>query len=288
MKFSALSKRFFLLAFSAIAVDVWGQKTEIGFVAGPSYYYGDIVNSFQPEELSRPGVSVFLRYHLDPRLALRGNFGFAMIGGSDSYSGNTPWQKSRNMSFKGFVTEVSGIAEFNLIPDKNKGRRVKTPFIPYVFAGFGFIYFESYRDNPVTGDKNVFLRPLQLDGTSYAPIAVTVPLGIGARYYLTRNWTIGVEFGPRWTSTSQLDNIDGNSVYPAIGDLPNQTAREMYDPGLPDPITGIKAGRVGRERGKIEYINDLYFIGGITVSYRIWPRGVRSYGGRAIRCPRFY
>lgn len=275
-----------IIVFFFVAPKAWSQKTEVGLLFGPTYYYGDIVNTFQPLT-AKLGGSAFVRYHLDSRFGVRANFSFAQIGGSDEHPSNSEWQNRRNLTFKCNIFEVALLGEYNLVADDNKGRRVKTANIPYVFAGVGYTYFETYRDNPVTGEKNVSLRPLMLDGTSYQPFAISVPFGIGTRYYLNKNWTVGAEIGIRWTSTSQLDNVDGNSLWPSPETLPSDLARQMLDPSIP-LANGSKLGQPGRERGKIEYINDIFLISGVTVSYRIWPKGVRKYGGKAIRCPRFY
>lgn len=282
---SVLHKAFLIVFWTFCSAKLlFAQKSEVGLLVGPSYYYGDIVNTFQPLS-ARVGGSFFYRYHLDPQLSIRGNAAFLQIGGKDENS-NTDWQKRRNMSFVSNIFEVSAVGEYNFIPDRNKGRRVRDPLIPYAFLGVGGIYFESYRQNPATGE-NVLLRPLQLDGTSYAPIAIVVPFGFGARYYLSSTLIVGIEVGFRWSSSSQLDNVDGASTYPSPEQLPSDLARAMFDPSVPLP-NGSKLGQPGRPRGKIDYINDIYVLSGVSISYRLWPKGVKKYGGKAIRCPRFY
>jgi len=269
---------FLLLLFNVKSA--FSQKTELGFMVGPSYYYGDIVNTFQPLTAGI-AASAFARYHLSMRTSVRANLSYGLIRGSDDIESNSEWQRVRNMDFRTHIIEGSGIMEYNLRPDENRGRRVKTSYIPYIFGGIGFIYFESYRDNPITGES-VALRPLQLDGTNYAPIAICVPFGYGMRFYMNRNWTIGFEIGARWTSTSQLDNVDGQSIYPAAENLPSDLARLMYDPSVRE------RARPGKPRGKIDFINDLYVLSGVTLSYRIWPTGVRPLGGKLIPCPRIF
>jgi len=260
------------------------QKTQIGVLIGPSYYYGDIVTTLQPLSGRRSG-SIFLRYKVNPNFCFRTNLSVAKIYGSDAHPSTTAWQKLRNLDFTANIFELSAMGEYNIIPDRNKARRVRDPFIPYVFAGIGVIYYESYRPNPNTGQL-VSLRQLQLDGTIYQPFSLAFPFGVGLRYYINRNWSIGAEIGARWTTTSQLDNIDGNSLYPSSEKLPTDLARLMYDPSLPK--NGIKYGLPGVARGKMNNLNDFYILTGITLTYRIWPQSFNSRGGRAVACPRFY
>ncbi len=296
MKVSAYISKILLVIFALAGVKSYAQKTEIGGVLGVSYYWGDVVNTFQPST-ANIGGTFFMRYHLNSRVALRGNLSYAKLGGSDADSKDSEWQRNRNFSFTTEIIELSGVAEYNLIPDKNKGRRVKTVFVPYVFGGVGLFYFNPKAINPVTGQE-LALRPLKLDGKGYSPVAICIPLGIGFRTYLTRNWQIGVELGARYSLSSHIDDVAGRSEYPSVNDLPNEQARIMFDPSKArieqikesgDTYVPGKNSSPGDPRGKNELISDVYFIGGVTLSYRIWPRGAaRSYGGRAIRCPRFY
>jgi hypothetical protein len=272
----------FLLVLLSFSVNrASAQKTEIGGLLGLSTYYGDVVNTFDPSTLKFAG-GLFLRYHLGERFAMRFNLNYARVMGADSNSKDSEFQRNRNMSFYSDIYEFSGVVEYNLIADRNKGRRVRTPVIPYIYAGIGAFYYEPWRENPATGQP-VKLRPLQTDGSSYSSVAICAPVGMGVRFYLNRTWQLGFDMGIRFTSTSHLDDIDGNSVYPSAEQLPSDLSRAMYDPS-PNSYGGIP----GKIRGKVENINDLYFIGGVTLSCRLWPGKVRGYGGKAIRCPRFY
>jgi hypothetical protein len=283
----------FLLLFT---VKGFAQKTEIGGLLGGSYYWGDVNNNLQLQ-LIRPAATFFVRYHLDPRFAVRANLSYARVTGADTISRDSKWQTERNLSFWTDIIELSGIVEYNLIADNNKGRRVKNAVIPYVFGGLGAFYYNPKATNPITG-KTVDLRPLQTNGVGYSSIALCIPLGAGVRVYLNKNWQIGFELGMRYSLSSYIDDVDGNAKYPDIASLGSDDAKVMTDPNQKrlaeiraaggDP--NVPGGKVGRDRGKNNVLSDVYFISGVTVSYRIWPKGTRSHsgGGRAIRCPRFY
>jgi hypothetical protein len=289
---SVIRSFVFVFLYGAATVEGFAQKTEFGMLAGGSYYYGDIVNSsFQPKTVG-PGLGFLLRYHINRKLAVRGNLMYCRVQGADSnlvLNADTRYQKSRNLAFYSDIIEVSGMFEYNLIEDSNKGRNVMNRFIPYVFGGVGLFYFEPMAIQPLSG-KPIALRPLRLEGTSYLPIALAFPVGAGMRFYITKNWQVGLELGMRFTSTSHLDDITGTSTYQDPASLPNDNARIMSvrNQNSVDPETQIAENFTGKPRGKIDYITDIYFIGGVTVSYRLWPRGTQAYHGKAIRCPRFY
>jgi Domain of unknown function (DUF6089) len=288
----SIRSSFFILICFAVASTLRAQKAEFGTLAGGSYYYGDIVNyGFQPKSVG-PGMGVFLRYHLNPKMALRANLMYCRIQGADSNLASTPetkWQRTRNLAFYSDIIEVSGIIEYNLIQDVSNSKKIGNRLVPYVFGGIGLFYFEPMAIHPLTG-KAIALRPLQLEGTRYLPVAIAVPLGAGMRLYVNGNWQIGIELGLRVTSTSHLDDITGASVYADPENLPNDDARIMAvrNANSLDAETQIASSFAGKPRGKIGYINDLYVIGGITLSYRLWPQGGSGIEGKAIRCPRFY
>ena len=217
---------------------------------------------------------------------------YCKVQGADSnldLSSDSKWQKERNLAFYSDVIEVSGMVEYNLIPDLNKGRKMYTRFVPYVLGGIGLFYFDPKAIHPITG-KPISLRPLRTDGTSYLPVAIALPIGVGVRYYLSKNWQIGFELGTRLTSTSRLDDVVGDSKYPNPESLSSDDARIMSvrNQNSINKETQIATTFEGKPRGKIDYITDIYLIYGVTVSYRIWPKGARAYSGKAVRCPRFY
>lgn len=264
---------FLILGLVSIS-ETKAQKVEMGVLGGVSYYYGDIVNySFQTESL-KPAAGIFLRYHVTPSLTLRGNAMYCRVFGADSNLSDgkdTKWQKARNLAFYSDIYELSGMLEYNFIPDGNKGRKIRNRFIPYMFGGFGLFYFEPQAIHPITGEP-IALRPLKLNGTSYSPIAYAIPFGFGMRCYVNKNWQVGLELGMRFTTTSYLDDIDGKSRYPNPEMLASDDARIMAsrNENSMNPTTQMVSNINGKPRGKIDYITDIYMINGITVSYRFW------------------
>lgn len=264
------------------------QNTDIGLLLGGSYYYGDVVNEIEPTTI-RPAIGGFIRYRLSERFALKAFGGYATVTGDDQLS-ESEWQKNRNWTFESTIIEGSLQLEFNLLEDRNKGRRFMNPMIPYLFVGIGGFYFEPKSD--FNGNMQS-LAPLQLSGVAYAQNAVAVPMGIGFRYYVSRKFQLGFEFGMRYTSTSYIDDIGGKDRYVDPATTPFPTLTEYYYArSSEDRNVGDLRGKMGSAAFNI---NDLYFMYGLTASYTLGKstggssrgRG-RSSGGRAIRCPRFY
>ena len=70
--------------------------------------------------------------------------------------------------------------------------------------------------------KNKNLRPLRTEGqgmpgdtmfapgTTYGPVAICIPMGIGIKKAFNGNGGIKLEFGFRFTNTDYLDDVSGN------------------------------------------------------------------------------
>jgi hypothetical protein len=280
------SLRLFLLfiTLTTTSITVCAQKVDIGASIGGAYYYGDVVNEVTPSTI-RPTIGGFIRYHLTSRFAVRANGLYARISGDDRLS-TSEWQQERDFRFYTDILEASGVFEFNLIDDRNTGRRIRNPYIPYVFGGVGIFY---YRPGTDIFGRDQSLRPLQLSGVAYSEYGVCMPFGIGLRYYAFGNFLIGAEIGLRYTNTSYLDDIGNNDRYVDPASTPFPKATEfVYNRTGANRNPGDYRGKLGLSN--FNY-NDFYMLGTFTVSYKLGKRlGTkgRSYGGKAIRCPRFY
>ena len=250
------------------------QTLDVGLLAGGSYYYGDIINfNLQPEAI-KPSFGAFVRYNMTPSFSIRGNAMYCRIFAADSNlrtnNADTKWQRFRNLAFYTDIFELSGVLEYNFIQDNTMGGYVRNRYIPYVFGGLGVFYFEPKAIHPITGES-INLRPLKLNGTSYSPVALAVPFGLGVRCYLNGNWQVGLEMGLRFTSTTYLDDISGSAKYPNADQLPNDDARIMVSRNVNsmNPTTQMVSIFEGKPRGKINYTTDFYYIYGLTITYKI-------------------
>ena len=280
-------KRIFVLIYliASIITNATAQNWELGISTGGSDYYGDVNNELHFQNM-RYFFSGFVRKHLSQKLVARLNIGYIRIAGLDSIS-TSEFQRNRNLNFYSDIYEFSGQLEFNFIQDKTRGRRIKNYTIPYVFAGLGACYFTP---KTIYANQSYNLAALKTSGSSYSQVALIVPLGFGVRYYLTSHWQVGFEFGARLTSTTNLDDISGTSVYPDPAKLQNATSQLLYDRSTvpKDPDTGLGFGVPGTRRGKIPYTNDIYMTFGVTFSYKFGLLSSNRFHGKIIHCPRFY
>lgn len=259
------------------------QSIDVGVLLGGSYYLGEIVSDFQPSTIGGSG-GAFVRYNFNDRLALKGFGGYARVSGDDKLNTGSARRLDRNWQFFTNIFEGSVQLEYSLVSDRNGGRRLYTPFIPYVFAGVGAFYFQP--KTQILGGGGVGLSGLALSGNKYEQTVIAIPMGLGFKYYLTSKLYVGFEFGIRFTTTSYIDDIANNDkfVSPSKTSYPGITGK-IYSKSVTNEPGTLR----GNAKPPILTDNDIYIISGFTLAYKFGKnRGGGGFRGKAVRCPRFY
>jgi hypothetical protein len=184
------------------------QNSEIGACVGTTFYLGEL----NPTRLfAQPHLAggIVYRYNLSPRWAIKANFLFGKVSGSDATS-NGGYE--RNLSFVSPITEFSTVAELNFLKLYNMVGY--NHFAPYIFAGVSIFSF-----NPMAQYKDGTLYELQSLGTEgqglegmpkkYSLTHFAIPFGIGFRFNIGRYVSLGAEWGIRYTFTDYIDDVGG-------------------------------------------------------------------------------
>ena len=195
MKFYKSITIFFIL-FSLFAKS---QHSELGILAGSSYYMGEINPSIHVINKVRPALGVFYRKNLSKRYALRFGANYAMLSATDQFV-STELSQFRQLSFSTNLWEGYGIIEFNFIPYQINNYATSS-FTPYVFIGVAGFWV---RPN-VDGGGNRELAKTDV-------IAPSIPFGLGLKFNFARNLGLGIEWGMRKTFTDQIDGLSETYV----------------------------------------------------------------------------
>ena len=240
--------------FSAQANKRTFRQNELGLMFGGSYYIGDL-NPRNHFLYSKPAFGIFIRHSKHYRYAFRAGINYGEIYGNDALS-KDPNQIERNLSFKSIVVEANGTAEFNFFDYRIGNEHDR--FTLFLFAGLGVFYFNPKAD---LGDGNgyVALRDLKTEGQSkpYSRVQMSVPFGIGFKLNLSQKAGLSMEWGPRRTFTSYLDDVSG--TYPSnVSSLDhgkNFTDRTLNSSATPGAMRGNLSTR------------DWYFFYSITLNF---------------------
>lgn len=244
----------------SLAKPVQAQRSEIGAFGGVSFYLGELNPTTLFAQPHAAGGIVY-RYNLSPRWALKADFIFSKVSGSDALTNDN---YARNLSFQSPLTEFSIEAELNFFKLYNETR--KNRFSPYIYAGITLFSF-----NP-KAELNGTVYELQSLGTEgqglpggpekqYSLTSVAIPFGIGIKCTIGRHIAIGAEWGMRYTFTDYLDDVRG--VY-----YDNELLREQRGDIVADLADrSEKPHQAGEQRGNTT-TTDLYSFAGLTFTVK--------------------
>ena len=123
------------------------------------------------------------------------------------------------------------------------------------------------------------LRPLCTEGEGYVPtrkkyslVQVIIPFGIGFKYALSADWSIGIEYGVRKTFTDYIDDVSKTYFDPnELAKQKGQLAVEMANPSNHSLPKWQSITAAGQQRGDPKQ-KDSYMFSFISFYYKI-PRG---------------
>ena len=246
--------------------DLWG---DVGTKSPLDHYIND-------KYWDRPHFmgGIFSRYALHPGFVLRmginygsvyanDNFNFSKAKSASTLEDDAYQRYARNLDIKSNVWEGNVLFEINPRRLGNlESKGAKKRMQPYLLVGFGGFHFRpkgTYTprgtDGKVNGQgREVDLYDLHLEadgiilsdslqrelGTTplpkYSLWQGEIPMGLGLRWDLGNQLTLGIEYMYRYTFTDYLDNVSNFYINPKVFDIvhandPNkaQLSKDMYD-----------------------------------------------------------
>jgi hypothetical protein len=204
----------------------FSQTHEFGGSLGLANYRGELA---QVINLDSPGLygNIFYRINFSKSLSFKASGGFAQIYDDDSKSKDV-FAKARGHQFKTGILEFATQLEYNFLNFRSGGNRgLIQQWTPYAFVGLGV-----FKMVPVNNGQ-----------PTYSVFSGSIPLGIGFKAFLSDNWNMGVEFGPRFTFSDRLDDLGLE-----VNGQNNATLNPKYYTGNPND-------------------KDMYFFTGVSISY---------------------
>jgi hypothetical protein len=256
------------------------QEGEFGVSAGASQYFGDL-NPNPRFNTPNMALGAFFRKQFGNYVAMRIQANYAFLAYSDKYNTSNEFMNRRNLSFNTNIWELALMGDFNFfkfVPGSEYNR-----FTPYVTLGIG-----AFNYNPYTyyqGQK-VFLRSLGTEGQGsslypdrkpYGSMAICFPVGVGVKYSLNRQMSLGFEVLYRFTTTDYIDDVSKTYAPDAQTQfLPNGQPTVWYALQDRSYETGEPIGIKGRQRG---YSNqkDSYLTAQVTLSFNLTSYKCPSY-----------
>ena len=203
------------------------QRKEVFFGGGGTNFLGDLggANQIGTHGLKdfnfpaiRPALQVGYRYRTTRETFVMGQLVYGRLAGNDAFT-KEPFRHNRNCNFRSPIIELSGQFQYAITREKPghiynlkgiKGLR-NIQLTTYLFAGLGIIYFNPHGD---WKGQWYALKPLSTEGEGlvatrkkYSLIQPAIPVGIGFKYALNKDWAVGIEYGLRWTPSDYMDDV---------------------------------------------------------------------------------
>ena len=192
----AIAQSFFGSAFMGGA-NYQGEIQEISFTFRGMRFAGGFGGHFQ----------------LHDHLWVSSEFMMGRLSGRDSDVRSNSNNVARNLGFETGIQELSLQVRLNLL------RGSKQPFVPYLTGGAAFFHIDPFAID-AAGQKH-FLYPLSTEGQGLAAYPerkvpsnynVSLPMGGGLEYRVTRKLRVDFEILLRKTFTDYIDDV--STTYP--------------------------------------------------------------------------
>ena len=180
----------FMMIFS-FGQDAISQSKEFGGGLASFNYTGDLIRTYDVTNQTIAGNLFYVRNFKDGWSA-KLNLAAGRIKGSDQ-NPIDPQAQVRNASFRDFLTEISGQANYEFLDFRSE--RALVDFTPYLSVGAGFLLMNR-------AEKNA----------TYSDIQLMIPFGGGIKYSVSPLWTIHFEFSARKLFYDYLDNISQQEI----------------------------------------------------------------------------
>ncbi len=211
---------------------------KVGISAGPTNYLGDLDDNFT-FKFTKPGVGIQGSYRFNPFMTARLGFYRGWIGATDAVANDVP-RNRRNLSFRSPITEGSFTVSFDFLPT-DRSYAYRPVYTPYVFTGVALF---SFNPQAKLNGQWYDLQPLGTEGQylpdpdgrypePYRLTQISIPMGAGVRFSLSRKFDIELETGFRKTFTDYLDDVSG--LYPDLEQLRAQ-----------NPVAALLSDRIDR------------------------------------------
>ncbi|MGH2563596.1 MAG: hypothetical protein ACRDE8_07655 [Ginsengibacter sp.] len=293
-------------------------KVEVGINVGPLFFLGDLgghrgKGTTFLKDLNLPLTKVmkgfFLTVYPNEWLGVRAAADIGKLDGQDKIIDtkgvNELWRKQRNLDFKTNLSEAYIAAEVFPLMLLNSGEEDYKPRLrPYGVIGVGVFHFNPQGSlTDANGNKTwYYLQPLHTEGEGFAEVPqvknyaltqVNIPMGFGAKYYLSDRVNLSLEVLHRKTFTDYIDDVSTDYIDPNLFDkylTPQNAAiaRQISDKVFGIVTPGVTRYSPGTQRGDPKQ-NDAYFSISLKLAVRLGPIFNSIYDRSAashMKCPK--
>jgi hypothetical protein len=295
--FSLLTKKLTLsfrkkiiLIYSLIIIAAqysYTQTLELGILVGGSNYQGDLASSEFKVITKQTDLALggFLRYNFNESFSLKLQVVSTELHADDANS-SFDVLKQRNLRFFSPLLDASLRFEWQFLENLLEYEQAIRPYVAFGGSFFTFKPQAHYKGQIYE------LQPLHTEGQGlpsfpdrkpYNLYNASVVGGLGLKFVLNEDITIGLDFSIHYTFTDYLDDV--STTYPSYQELAFNygvlSADISYQ--VDDFFNLEQTSPLGTAIRGNPNLNDFFFITGINLSYNLF----NPDRGKGIGCPTF-
>jgi opacity protein-like surface antigen len=268
-----------LLLFSFVSNS---QGVHLGVFAGVSSYNGDLADKIFHRQTRKAAFGITGTYEITDHISARASVTYTGLAGADRYS-KDPELQARNLSFETKLFEFALQGQYDLFSLYEKR------FTPYAMAGVAAFHFNPYVF--YSGKEKTYLQPLGTEGQGmegydkkYNRLQFAIPVGVGVKYAISDNITLGLEGHFRKTFTDYIDDVstdyaDVTALMAGNGQVAVDLSYRGDELSNGNPIYPSGAQR-GSSKAK-----DVYYFTGLHLTWKIGGGGYSGGRGGKFGCP---
>jgi len=267
----------------------FGQTLELGLLVGGANYQGDLASSEFSVMTKQTDIAFggFLRYSINESFAIKLQVVKTELKADDANS-SLEILRQRNLRFFSPVVDVSLRTEWYPFAANADYQQV---ILPYLSVGASFF---SFNPQAVYRGAIYELQPLTTEGQGLTSFPDRKPYqlyngsilgGIGVKFLINEDITLGIDVSANYTLTDYLDDV--STTYADYNELAfsNSTLAadisyqvdDFFDINQTTPLPNTARGN--------PKLNDGFIIVGITLSYNLVNPDRAN--GKGIGCPTF-
>lgn len=191
-----------MLVLSVATLSAQEEKWDGGFFLGGANYAGDLLEAdFFDLGETNIAFGFMLRRNISNTFGVRLGLTTGKLSGADMNS-DLDMRQVRGWSFENRLTELGLHAQFEPFANNRYRGGFKKIVSPYIFAGPNLIF-----SNPETDFGTRNNERIQQDQEDASQTTISVALGGGLRYDITRKWNLGLELGLRPALNDLIDGV---------------------------------------------------------------------------------
>ncbi len=274
-------------------------RVEVGINVGPLFFLGDLGGhhgrgtTFLKDlnlPLTKIMKGVFVTLYPNEWFGLRAAADIGELEGYDNIINtkgvNELWRKQRNLDFRTNLSEAYVAGEIFPLMLLFGGENYQPRLRPYGVIGVGVFHFNPQGSlTDANGNtKWYYLQPLHTEGEGFSELPqrknysltqMNIPMGFGAKYYVSDRVNISLEVLHRKTFTDYIDDVSTEYIDPNLFDkhlTPQNAAvaKEIFDKTSSIYVAGAARFSPGSQRGDPTQ-NDAYFSFSLKLAVRLGP-----------------